>query len=47
MLGYMEVRPATAIAAVAIALAVSIVAAAFPVLRAVRIAPATAFRKVI
>jgi putative ABC transport system permease protein len=47
MLGYMEVRPATAIAAVAIALAVSIVAAAFPVLRAMRIAPATAFRKVI
>jgi len=47
MMGYMEVRPETAIAAVAVALLVSIAAAALPVLRAMRIAPATAFRKVI
>ena len=47
MLGYMEVRPETALAAVAVALAVSIAAAALPVMRAIRIAPAVAFRKVI
>jgi len=47
LLGYMEVRPETALAAVAVALAVSIAAAALPVLRAMRIAPAMAFRKVI
>ncbi len=47
MLGYMEVRPDTALAAVAVAPIVSIAAAALPVLHAMRIAPATAFRKVI
>jgi putative ABC transport system permease protein len=47
ILGYLEVRPQTALAAVAVALAASIAAAALPVLRAMRIAPATAFRKVI
>lgn len=47
MLGYMEVRPETALAAMVVALIVSIMAAALPVLRAMRIAPATAFRKVI
>jgi putative ABC transport system permease protein len=47
MLGYMEVRPEIALAAVAVAFAVSIAAAALPVMRAMRIAPAIAFRKVI
>jgi putative ABC transport system permease protein len=47
ILSYLEVRPQTALAAVAVALAVSIAAAALPVLRAMRIEPATAFRKVI
>jgi putative ABC transport system permease protein len=47
MMGYMTVRPETAIAAVAAALLVSIASAIAPVIGAMRIAPASAFRKVI
>ena len=47
MMGYMAVRPETAAAAVAVATMVSIASAVVPVLGAVRIAPALAFRKVI
>ncbi|GEM_PF-328526 len=47
MLGYMQVRPETAAAGVATALAVSIAAALLPVTRAMRIAPAMAFRQVV
>jgi ABC-type antimicrobial peptide transport system permease subunit len=46
-MGYMTVRPATALAAVVVAVAVSIASAAAPVIRAMRIAPAAAFRKVV
>jgi len=41
------VRPETALAAVAVATIVSIASAIVPVLGAIRIAPALAFRKVI
>ncbi|MGO9602396.1 MAG: ABC transporter permease [Candidatus Binataceae bacterium] len=47
MLGYMQVRPETAIAAVAAAVAVSIIAAAAPVIGAMRVPPALAFRQVV
>lgn len=47
ILGYMQVRPATAAAAVAAALTVSIASAVVPVLNAMRVAPATAFRQVV
>jgi putative ABC transport system permease protein len=47
MMGYVAVWPETAIAAVAVATMVSIVSAVVPVMGAVRIAPALAFRKVI
>ena len=47
MMGYMAVRPETALAAVAVATIVSIASAILPVMGAVRIAPALAFRKVI
>jgi putative ABC transport system permease protein len=47
MLGYMQVRPATAAAAVAAALAVSIASAVVPVMNAMRVAPAMAFRQVV
>jgi hypothetical protein len=40
-------RPDTAVAAIGIAVLVSLLSAAVPVLRAIRIAPAAAFRKVI
>ena len=47
MMGYMTVRPETALAAVAAAFLVSIASAIAPVIGAMRIAPANAFRKVI
>jgi hypothetical protein len=47
MMGYMAVRPETAIAAIAVATMVSIASAVLPVMGAIRIAPALAFRKVI
>ena len=47
MMGYMTVRPETAVAAASVALAVSLLSAAAPVIRAMQIAPAAAFRKVI
>ncbi len=47
MLGYMQVRPETAAAGVATALAVSIASAVLPVTKAMRIAPAMAFRQVV
>jgi putative ABC transport system permease protein len=47
MMGYMTVRPDTALAAVGVALLVSLVSAAAPVIRAMQIAPAAAFRKVV
>ncbi len=47
MMGYMAVRPETAIAAIAVATIVSIASAVLPVMGAVRIPPALAFRKVI
>jgi ABC-type antimicrobial peptide transport system permease subunit len=40
-------RPDTAVAAIGIAVLVSLLSAAVPVLRAIRIVPAAAFRKVI
>ncbi len=45
-LGYIEVRPSIATAAVAVALVVSLLSAIVPVLGAIRSAPAAAFRKV-
>jgi putative ABC transport system permease protein len=45
-IGHIEVRPATAGEAVMVAVGVSIVSAIMPVLHAVRIAPAMAFREV-
>ena len=39
--------PDTAVAAIGIAVLVSLLSAAVPVLRAIRIAPAAAFRKII
>jgi putative ABC transport system permease protein len=47
MMGYVAVRPQTALAAVAVATIVSIASAIVPVMGAIRIAPALAFRKVI
>ncbi len=47
MMGYVAVRPETALAAVAVATVVSIASAILPVMGALRIPPALAFRKVI
>jgi hypothetical protein len=47
MLGYMQVRPDTAAAGVAAAFAVSIASATAPVMTAMRVAPAMAFRQVV
>ncbi len=47
MLGYMQVRPATAIGAVAVSVAISLLSAMVPIRGALRIAPSTAFRKVV
>jgi putative ABC transport system permease protein len=47
MMGYVAVRPETAIAAVVVAAMVSIASAILPAMGAVRIEPALAFRKVI
>ena len=47
MLGYIEVRPATAAAAIASAVAVSIASAMGPVILATRVVPAMAFRQVV
>jgi putative ABC transport system permease protein len=47
MLGYLEVRPETAAAAVASAFVVSILSALGPVIRAMRVVPAMAFREVV
>ena len=46
-ISYMEVRPPTAIAAVAVALAVSLISTAVPLANAARVAPALGIRKVI
>ncbi len=46
-LGYMAVRPPTAIAAVAAAFAVTLLSAALPIAGAIRIAPAMGFRKIV
>ncbi len=46
-LGYMEVRPESAMVAVAVAFTVSIASAIVPVINAARIPPAMAFRKVV
>jgi len=45
MMGYMTVRPETALAAIGVAVLVSPVSAAAAVIRTTRIAPAAAFRK--
>ena len=47
LLGYMQVRPETAVAAIAAALAVSIASAVVPIVNAMRVAPAMAFRQVV
>ncbi|HUY38488.1 MAG TPA: ABC transporter permease [Candidatus Binataceae bacterium] len=47
MLGYVQVRPETAIAAVVVALIVSIASAIIPVMQAMRVVPAMAFRQVV
>jgi putative ABC transport system permease protein len=47
MLGYIEVRPETAAAAVAAAVLVSLASALGPVIRATRIVPAMAFREIV
>jgi ABC-type antimicrobial peptide transport system permease subunit len=47
MMGYMQVRPETAAAAIAAALTVSIASAVVPVMNAMRIVPAMAFRQVV
>ncbi len=47
MLGYIEVRPETAAAAVASAVLVSIASALGPVIRAMRVVPAMAFREIV
>ena len=47
MLGYLEVRPETAAAAVVTAVLVSIASALGPVIRAMRVVPAMAFREVV
>jgi putative ABC transport system permease protein len=47
MLGYMEVRPETAAAAIAAAVMVSVASALGPVIRAMRVVPAMAFREIV
>jgi putative ABC transport system permease protein len=47
LLGYLEVRPETAAAAVASAFIVSILSALGPVVRAMRVVPAMAFREIV
>ncbi len=47
LLGYMQVRPETATAAIAAAVAVSVASAIAPVMNAMRVAPAMAFRQVV
>lgn len=47
LLGYIQVRPETAIAAILVALIVSIVSAIIPVMQAMRVIPAMAFRQVV
>jgi len=47
LLGYLEVRPETAAAAVASAFLVSIASALGPVIRAMRVVPAMAFREIV
>ncbi|MFZ1890201.1 MAG: FtsX-like permease family protein [Candidatus Binataceae bacterium] len=47
MLGYVQVRPETAIAAIIVALIVSIASAIIPVMQAMRVVPAMAFRQVV
>jgi putative ABC transport system permease protein len=47
MLGYMEVRPETAAAAIAAAVLVSVASALGPVIRAMRVVPAMAFREIV
>jgi len=47
MLGYLEVRPETAAAAIAAAVMVSIASALGPVIRAMRVVPAMVFREVV
>ena len=47
MLGYIEVRRETAVAAIATAVLVSFASAIAPVLRAMRVVPAMAFRQVV
>ena len=47
MLGYLEVRPRTAVAAVAAAIVVSLASALGPVIRAMRVVPAMAFREIV
>ena len=46
-LGYLEVRPETAAAAIATALLVSLASALCPVIRAMRVVPAMAFREIV
>jgi putative ABC transport system permease protein len=47
MLGYLQVRPETAAAAVVTAVLVSVASALGPVIRAMRVVPAMAFREVV
>jgi putative ABC transport system permease protein len=47
LLGYIQVRPETAIAAIIVALIVSIASAIIPVMQAMRVVPAMAFRQVV
>lgn len=47
MLGYMEVRPDTAIGAVGVAVLISVLSAMVPIRGALRVPPSTAFRKVV
>ena len=47
MLGYVQVRPETAITAIVVALIVSIASAIIPVMQAMRVVPAMAFRQVV
>jgi ABC-type antimicrobial peptide transport system permease subunit len=46
-MGYITVRPDTAVAAIGIGVLVALLSAAVPVFRAIQIAPAAAFRKVV
>ena len=47
LLGYIQVRPETAIAAIIVALIVSIASAIIPVMQAMRVVPAMAFRQIV